>query len=180
MRRLLLPLFAVAFIAAPQLAGAQAAKPALYTADQASAGAAVYSQSCAACHGSQLEGVAAPGTICLSEDAYRQVKARLDISVSDLGITQLKNITEPIRVYSLQVGATAQATAVSTAEVRAAPALAAPPPKLSIAVLPFVNMSGDAEQEYFADGIVEDLTTALSRFGTFSVVSRTLKIKSLM
>jgi len=60
MRRLLLPLFAVAFIAAPQLAGAQAAKPALYTADQASAGAAVYSQSCAACHGSQLEGVAAP------------------------------------------------------------------------------------------------------------------------
>ena len=65
----------------------------------------------------RLEGVAAPGTICLSEDAYRQVKARLDISVSDLGITQLKNITEPIRIYSLQVGAAAQATAVSTAEV---------------------------------------------------------------
>src|SRR5678816_3166849 len=60
MRRLLLPLFAVASIAAPQLAGAQAAKPALYTADQATAGAAVYSQACAACHGAQLEGVAAP------------------------------------------------------------------------------------------------------------------------
>src|SRR3954464_12997774 len=52
----------------------------------------------------RLQGVAAPGTICLSEDAYRQVKARLDLSVSDLGITQLKNLTEPIRVYSLRVG----------------------------------------------------------------------------
>src|SRR6478752_438451 len=58
---------------------------------------------------SRLEGVAAPGTICLSEDAYRQVKARLDLSVSDLGNTQLKNIAEPIRIYSLQVGAAAQA-----------------------------------------------------------------------
>ena len=120
----------------------------------------------------RLEGVAAPGTICLSEDAYRQVKARLDISVSDLGITQLKNITEPIRVYSLQVGAAAQATAVSTAEVRAAPALAAPPPKLSIAVLPFVNMSGDAEQEYFADGISEDTITALSKLPQLFVIAR--------
>src|SRR4026209_2448328 len=59
---------------------------------------------------SRLEGVAAPGALCLSEDAYRQVKARLDLSVSDLGSTQLKNIAEPIRVYSLQVGAKAAAT----------------------------------------------------------------------
>ena len=107
---------------------------------------------------SRLEGVAAPGAICLSEDAYRQVKARLDLSVSDLGNTQLKNIAEPIRVYSLQVGA-AQAKAVATSEVPAALASAAPPPKLSIAVLPFANMSGDAEQEYFADGISEDIIT---------------------
>ena len=121
---------------------------------------------------SRLEGVAAPGTICLSEDAYRQVKARLDISVSDLGITQLKNIAEPIRVYSLQVGAAVQATAVSTAEVRAAPALAAPPPKLSMAVLPFVNMSGEAEQEYFADGISEDTITALSKLPQLFVIAR--------
>ena len=65
---------------------------------------------------SRLEGVAAPGAICLSEDAYRQVKARLDLSVSDLGNTQLKNIAEPIRVYSLQVGTAAQAKAAATSE----------------------------------------------------------------
>src|SRR5438552_15917854 len=62
---------------------------------------------------SRLEGVAAPGTICLSEDAYRQVKARLDLSVSDLGSTQLKNIADPIRDYSLQVGAGTKVTATS-------------------------------------------------------------------
>jgi adenylate cyclase len=56
----------------------------------------------------RLEGIAKPGAICLSEDAYRQVKARLDLSVTDLGPTQLKNITEPIRAYALQVGVAAQ------------------------------------------------------------------------
>ena len=68
----------------------------------------------------RLEGVAKPGTICLSEDAYRQVRARLDLAVSDLGETQLKNITEPIRIYSLQVGLPAQAKPATSAE-RAAP-----------------------------------------------------------
>lgn len=58
---------------------------------------------------SQLEGVAGPGAICLSEDAYRQVKARLDLAVTDLGPTQLKNIAEPVRTYSLQVGVPAVA-----------------------------------------------------------------------
>ena len=62
---------------------------------------------------SRLEGIAAPGAICLSEDAYRQVKSRLDVSVSDLGQTQLKNIAEPIRIYSLGVGITSNGTAVS-------------------------------------------------------------------
>ena len=57
----------------------------------------------------RLEGIAKPGAICLSEDAYRQVKGRLDLAVSDLGQTELKNIAEPIRVYSLEVGAGAQA-----------------------------------------------------------------------
>lgn len=119
---------------------------------------------------SRLEGVAAPGAICLSEDAYRQVKARLDLSVSDLGSTQLKNIAEPIRVYSLQVGAGAKAAATSqTATSRPA---AAAPPKLSIAVLPFANMSGDAEQDYFADGISEDIITALSKLSQLFVIAR--------
>src|SRR6478672_6596746 len=81
---------------------------------------------------SRLEGVAAAGAICLSEDAYRQVKARLDLSVSDLGSTQLKNIAEPIRVYSLQVG-TARASAAATSEDAANRPAVSPPPKLSIA-----------------------------------------------
>lgn len=119
---------------------------------------------------SRLEGVAAPGAICLSEDAYRQVKARLDLSVSDLGSTQLKNIAEPIRVYSLQVGS-AGTRAAATSETASRPATAAPP-KLSIAVLPFANMSGDAEQDYFADGISEDIITALSKLSQLFVIAR--------
>src|ERR1700726_4289827 len=68
----------------------------------------------------RLEGVAKPGTVCLSEDAYRQVRARLDLAVSDLGETKLKNIAEPVRIYSLQVGLPAQAKSATPAE-RAAP-----------------------------------------------------------
>ncbi|MDL2410558.1 tetratricopeptide repeat protein [Rhizobium calliandrae] len=120
---------------------------------------------------SRLEGIAAPGAICLSEDAYRQVRARLDLAVSDLGNTQLKNIAEPIRIYSLQVGAVARAKpAVTAGAVASAPA--ALPPELSIAVLPFANMSGDAEQEYFADGICEDIITALSKLAQLFVIAR--------
>ncbi|BAV51169.1 guanylyl cyclase [Mesorhizobium sp. 113-1-2] len=120
---------------------------------------------------SRLEGVAAPGAICLSEDAYRQVRARLDLSVSDLGSTQLKNIAEPIRVYSLQVGS-AGAKAVATSQTATSRPAAAAPPKLSIAVLPFANMSGDAEQDYFADGISEDIITALSKLSQLFVIAR--------
>ena len=76
---------------------------------------------------SRLEGIAAPGAICLSEDAYRQVRTRLDLSVSDLGETRLKNIAELIRVYSLQVGSAAPAKAAGRSEASAAPATAAPP-----------------------------------------------------
>ena len=119
----------------------------------------------------RLEGVAAPGAICLSEDAYRQVKARLDLAVSDLGDTQLKNIAEPMRVYSLQVGAPA-AKAAPAAEPAAPAAKRRAPPKPSIAVLPFANMSGDAEQEYFADGISEDIITALSKLPQLFVIAR--------
>ncbi|HKN28498.1 MAG TPA: adenylate/guanylate cyclase domain-containing protein [Roseiarcus sp.] len=115
----------------------------------------------------RLEGICAPGAICLSEDAYRQVKGRLDLAVQDLGPTQLKNIAEPIRVYSLDVGATAQA--------KVAPASApekSSPPRLSIVVLPFANIGGDPEQEPFVDGVTESLTTDLSRIRGAYVVAR--------
>src|SRR5580658_3318137 len=97
----------------------------------------------------RLEGIAKPGAICLSEDAYRQVKARLDLIVGDLGEQNLKNIAEPIRVYSLEVGRPAQRK----------PTAASVPPPLSIVVLPFANIGGDPEQAYFADGVTESLTT---------------------
>jgi TolB-like protein/class 3 adenylate cyclase len=115
----------------------------------------------------RLESVAKPGAICLSEDAYRQVKGRLDLAVSDLGPTQLKNIAEPIRVYSLNVGAPAHAkpTPTQTPEKSA-------PPRLSIVVLPFANMGGDAEQEHFVDGVTESLTTDLSRIRGSFVIGR--------
>lgn len=112
----------------------------------------------------RLEGVAGPGAICLSEDAYRQVRARLDLEISDLGETRLKNIAEPMRVYSLQVG---PARVGKPATVEAAASR-----KPSVAVLPFQNMSGDAEQEYFADGMVEDIITGLARIKWLMVIAR--------
>ena len=127
---------------------------------------------------SRLEGVAAPGAICLSEDAYRQVRSRLDLLVSDLGQTQLKNIAEPMRVYSLEVGVSGKGGAIAGQAATAQPAAASPAPatelpdKPSIAVQPFTNMSGDPEQEYFADGMVEDVITALSRFSQLFVIAR--------
>ncbi|HXW31293.1 MAG TPA: adenylate/guanylate cyclase domain-containing protein [Xanthobacteraceae bacterium] len=116
----------------------------------------------------RLEGIAAPGAICLSEDAYRQVRARLDLAVSDLGLTQLKNITEPVRVYSLQVGVPTQAKPGAQAK----PASASTPPHLSIVVLPFANLSGDPQQEYFVDGVTESLTSDLSRISGSFVIGR--------
>jgi adenylate cyclase len=123
---------------------------------------------------SRLEGIAKPGGICLSEDAFRQVKARLDLAVSDLGATQLKNISDPIRVYALEVGLAAQEepTKNDSAELEKPSARLALPDKPAIAVLPFVNMSGDSEQEFFADGITEDILTELSRFRELFVISR--------
>ena len=115
----------------------------------------------------RLEGIAEPGAIFLSEDAYRQVKARLDLAVTDLGPTQLKNIAEPIRVYSLEVGKPARS--------KPAPAPApekSAPPRLSMVVLPFANMGGGAEQEHFVDGVTESLTTDLSRIRGSFVIGR--------
>jgi TolB-like protein/Flp pilus assembly protein TadD len=116
----------------------------------------------------RLEGIAKPGAICLSEDAYRQVKARLDLAVNDLGATQLKNIAEPVRVYSLEVGVPAQAK--PAAQVKSPSASTAP--RLSIVVLPFANLGGDPEQDYFVDGVTESLTTDLSRISGSFVIAR--------
>ena len=103
------------------------------------------------------------------------MRARLDLEVNDLGATQLKNIVEPVRVYSLQVGLPAQpkpaASTTPTPPEKPAERLALPD-KPSIAVLPFQNMSGDPEQEYFADGMVEDIITGLSRIKWLFVIAR--------
>src|SRR6516225_9265856 len=109
----------------------------------------------------RLESIAQPGGVCISEDAYRQVRGKLDAKFQDVGEQSLKNITQPIRVYRLQPSGTAtEATALPL------------PEKPSIAVLPFQNMSGDPEQDYFADGIVEEIITALSRFRELFVIAR--------
>jgi adenylate cyclase len=114
----------------------------------------------------RLQAIAKPGAVCLSEQAYWQVKSRLDLKVIDLGAAQLRNIAEPIRVYSLEVGQ----------PVRAKPSSPAPekpgPPRLSLVVLPFANIGGDPEQEYFVDGVTESLTTDLSRISGSFVIGR--------
>jgi adenylate cyclase len=151
----------------------------------------------------RLEGIAEPGGICLSEDAYRQVRGRLDPAVADLGQIQLRNIAEPIRVYALRVGVPVQAqpqTAVQAAAPKKRSALAplasavaalliligggawwvlagegSDPPgaaRLSIVVLPFTNLSNGPAQDYFADGVTENLTTELSRLPNSFVISR--------
>ncbi|ANM18468.1 adenylate cyclase 3 [Rhizobium sp. N541] len=123
----------------------------------------------------RLEGVARPGAICLSEDAYRQVRARLDLAVTDLGQIQLKNIAEPMRVYLLQVWPASQpvpARPPGAPPATRSPSAAAVADKPSIAVLAFNNMSGDAEQEYFSDGISEDIITDLSKLSELHVIAR--------
>jgi TolB-like protein/Tfp pilus assembly protein PilF len=110
----------------------------------------------------RLEGIADPGNICISEDAYRHVRGKVDVPFEDAGEQSLKNIARPVRAYRVWV---------SEAEARVRPTLALPD-KPSIAVLPFQNMSGDPEQEYFADGMVEDIITALSRFHNLFVIAR--------
>jgi class 3 adenylate cyclase/TolB-like protein len=117
----------------------------------------------------RLEGIAKPGAICLSEQAYWQVKGRFDLAVADLGNTLLKNIAEPIRVYSLEVGQPSRAKPPPSAS---AAERNVPPPHLSIVVLPFVNLAGDAEQNYFVDGVTESLTTDLSQMSGMLVIGR--------
>jgi adenylate cyclase len=115
----------------------------------------------------RLEAIAEPGGICMSDDSQRQVRGKIDIAWDDLGPQSLKNIAEPIRAWRVRLddGAVSPRTAV-------APASLDVPDKPSIAVLPFTNMSGDPEQEYFADGMVEDIITALSRITWLFVIAR--------
>jgi adenylate cyclase len=110
----------------------------------------------------RLEGIAQPGGICMSDDAYRQVRGKVDASFEDGGEQELKNIARPVRVYWLR----------SNEKPAAAATTLALPSKPSIAVLAFQNLSGDPEQEYFADGIAEDVITALSRLRWLFVVAR--------
>ena len=113
----------------------------------------------------RLEGVADPGGILISEKVYSEVEGKLDAGFEDRGEQQLKNIAKPVRAFAVRAGAS---SALSD-RLSAAPPL---PDKPSIAVLPFENMSGDPEQEYFADGMVEDIITALSRFKSLFVIAR--------
>ena len=166
----------------------------------------------------RLEGIAKPGAICLSEDAYRQVSGRLEMEVTDLGPTHLKNIDRPIRAYSLQVGVPAKPKPAKPAEPMPPVTPAAPTPqkrrfglaplaaalagllvmvaggawwflnanrpasiatkapaeaaRLSIVVLPFANLSGDPAQDYLADALTDELTTALARIRDSFVIAR--------
>jgi adenylate cyclase len=126
----------------------------------------------------RLEGIAEAGGICMSEGAYRETRGKVEIGCDELGPQILKNIAEPVRAWRVKLGAqSAASTQPGRASAQPAlPASEAPvlalPDKPSIAVLPFQNMSGDPEQDYFADGLVEDITIALSRFKSLFVIAR--------
>ncbi len=113
----------------------------------------------------RLEALAEPGGICVSRVVRDQVRDKLDFAFEDLGDQRVKNIARPVRVYRVRD------RAYPTAEV-ASPQPLPLPDKPSIAVLPFANMSSDPEQEYFADGIAEDIITALSRYPSLFVIAR--------
>jgi adenylate cyclase len=118
----------------------------------------------------RLEGLAEPGGICVSARVQEDAAGRLDLTFDDMGEQALKNIARPVRVYRVRAtGATPTKTTPKATPTEIAPAL---PDKPSIAVLPFQNMSGDPEQEFFADGIAEDIITALSRYPSLFVIAR--------
>jgi adenylate cyclase len=112
----------------------------------------------------RLEAIAEPGCICISEDAYRQVRDKIDTAFDDLGDKELKNIARPLRVYWVRPRIDSPRPPQSAALPL--------PDKPSIAVLPFQNMSGDPEQEYFCDGMVDDIITGLSRIRWLFVIAR--------
>jgi len=126
----------------------------------------------------RLEGIAEPGGICISSSAYDQVRGKVPIEVTDLGEWNLKNIARAVRAYAVVRDGLVVSTrkAGSMARSPAHPAAVAPHaavvPRLSIVVLPFVNLGGNSEQDYFVDGVTESLTTDLSRIPGAFVIAR--------
>ena len=108
----------------------------------------------------RLEGIAEPGCICVSGKVHDEIRARIGLAYEDLGARQLKNIAEPVRVYGIRLDRAPKHTVLAL------------PDKPSIAVLPFQNMSGDPEQEFFSDGMTEDLITDLSKISALFVIAR--------
>jgi adenylate cyclase len=113
----------------------------------------------------RLEALAEPGGICVSSTARDQIGSKLPLSFTDLGEQQVKNIAQPIKAFRIRDDNSPTATPVIGSSLPL-------PDKPSIAVLPFANMSGDPEQEYFADGMVEEIITALSRIRWLFVIAR--------
>ncbi len=113
----------------------------------------------------RLQALADPGGLCVSGKVIEEVRTRLDISYQDRGPQALKNIVEPVNVFSIDLASRAEATA-------GGPASAAMMARPAVAVLPFTNMSGDPEQEYFSDGLTEDIITALTHWRSFPVIAR--------
>jgi TolB-like protein/class 3 adenylate cyclase len=125
----------------------------------------------------RLEGICEPGCVCVSGSAYEQIQGRVVAAFADFGDQSLKNIAKPVRVYALPPGAIDEANVETPEAVQSAPASPLPaqprePPHLSIVVLPFANIGGDPEQEYFVDGVTESLTTDLSRISGAFVIGR--------
>jgi TolB-like protein/class 3 adenylate cyclase len=116
----------------------------------------------------RLEGIAEPGGICISSSAYDQVRGKLAATFTDLGERSLKNIDRPVRAYTVVQDGTGRKA--ETAGAAASPTSVSP--RLSIVVLPFANIGGDPEQEYFVDGVTESLTTDLSRITGSFVIAR--------
>jgi TolB-like protein len=114
----------------------------------------------------RLEGICEPGGVLISGTAYDHVRGRIDAEFVDLGEKNLKNIARPVPVYAVKIGSASAAPAPSSGAKRQAP------PRLSMVVLPFANIGGDAEQEHFVDGVTESLTTDLSRIRGSFVIGR--------
>ena len=118
----------------------------------------------------RLEGIAEPGGICISDDAHRQVRGKVDLSFEDIGAQSLRNIAEPMRVWRIEINSLTTPKVSTSSLPNDGEPLALS--ESSIAVLPFQNMSGDLDQDYFADGMVDEITTALSRFKSLFVIAR--------
>jgi adenylate cyclase len=114
----------------------------------------------------RLEGLAEPGGICVSATVHEHVHSKIDLAFDDLGERAVKNIARPVRIYRIRLGAPAPKPASAGEAGREAPA------EPTVAVLPFTNMSGDPEQEYFSDGITEDIITDLSKVSGLMVIAR--------